>query len=179
MQPSRWAEAPYEDCAIAQPIARAPLSQQPMSSPTANPVDPRAFLADLTTTLQQPMPPGGRISFSVEATTALLPAAAARLLRMLVQALVVNAACHAFGPGGGHIAIRLSRSGPRTCCSVRDHGMGLRGIDPLARGLGMTRAQLLAQQVCASCTWHVHPDGTEAVIIVDDDAPAHQCERPA
>jgi two-component sensor histidine kinase len=98
---------------------------------------------------------------------------------MLVQALVVNVAWHAFGRDGGHIVIRLSRSGQHTCCWVRDHGLGLRGIDPLARGLGMTRVQLLAHQAGASCTWHVHPDGTEAVISVDADAPAHLSARPA
>jgi two-component sensor histidine kinase len=172
MQPSRWADASQEDCAVAQPVARAPLSQLPLSLPTANSADACAFLAKLITVLQQLLPPDRRISFSVEATTALLPKTAAHLLGMLVQALAINVAWHAFGPDGGHIVIRLSRSGRHTCCAVRDDGMGLRAINPLARGLGMTRVQLLAQQAGASCTWHVHPDGTEAVIIVDDDVPA-------
>jgi two-component sensor histidine kinase len=138
-----------------------------------------AFLSDLAAALQQSLPPAPRISIWVEEDEVSLPAATERLLGTLVQELVLNAAKHAFGPRGGHIVIQLSQAEGRVCCSVRDNGLGLRGVDPQARGVGMSLVQLLAMRTGASCTWRVHYDGTEAVITVDAEAPTHSVARTA
>jgi len=86
---------------------------------------------------------GSRLSFDIEAETALL---GARLPPMVLPTLVENAIKHGLSPlpEGGRIVISAQRRGAELSVEVRDNGQGFAASGGSGVGLANTRARLAA-----------------------------------
>ena len=153
--------------AIVELHAHATVHRMLGQADQAEHLDIAVFLQKLCGAVEQALSPDLGVSIRLEACRVMMPAEAGRLLGILVHELVLNAAKHAFGPGGGNVVVRLEQPDDCICCSVIDDGLGLTTADPVRRGLGMTLVDRLAKHVGASCTWHIRKGGTKAMIVMN------------
>ena len=85
---------------------------------------------------------------------------------MIVAELLVNAARHAFGSGGGTVHVRILQRGPDIVCGIRDDGCGRRTRSSEAWGYGSSVVHLLTQEIGGDTSMVSSPAGTAIEIIV-------------
>ncbi len=111
------------------------------------------LVADICEALQHQW---GHMVFRCSVTPMEYPADRAASFALLLTELATNAAKHAYGPGGGTVAVSLSQSGETRILEVRDQGVGLPlGPDVLKAGqqtLGMRLIQTLIQSIDGTLT---------------------------
>jgi two-component sensor histidine kinase len=111
------------------------------------------LVSDICDALQQQW---GHMAFRCSVASMEYPADRAASFALLLTELATNAAKHAYGPGGGAVAVSLSQSGETRVLEVRDQGVGLPlGQDVLKAGqqtLGMRLIQTLTQSIDGTLT---------------------------
>jgi len=111
------------------------------------------LVSDICDALQQQW---GHMEFRCSVASMDFPADRAASFALLLTELATNSAKHAYGPGGGPVAVSLSESGETRILEVRDQGVGLPPErDALNAGrdkLGMRLIQTLTQSVGGTLT---------------------------
>lgn len=108
-------------------------------SPDAVSVDLAALLRE-TCRSKAIIPPERGIAVVCEAEPLAVDADPATPLALCAVELVTNAIKHAFGPGGGRIAVTLARRGPDAVLAVADDGRGLAAGRERRSGLRVVEA---------------------------------------
>jgi two-component sensor histidine kinase len=109
------------------------------------------LVADICEALQQQW---GHMEFRCSVAPMEYPADRAASFALLLTELATNAAKHAYGPGGGAVAVSLSQNGETRILEVRDQGVGL----PAGRGVLKAGQQTLGMRLIETLTQSI--DGT-------------------
>ena len=130
-------------------------------------IDSGEFLAGLAADFRSAHLAGRPIALHVRAEPCALPVAHARVLGLVVNELLINAAKYAFpGDRGGAVSVVFECHGADRSLCVRDDGVGL---DPAAppRGTGVGRRMVRALAAQIGGTFQIGPGangGTECMV---------------